>query len=280
MTLTGTSARYELLANADLSSVNTTGSAQVGTPSTAMVYATAPDVAYSLAMFITAGETISLTVETGAVTGTITGTNQVETATVVSASGITSDGDCVVVFTSASTGVVNVTVALTTAASTAFLIAYAIVSALAANTTITAEFTISSSGADIIVTRTNKRSNDATLNIAIPAGIGITAAPTSANTTAGVGEAAAYRMDGYAWDQSDFEGRAIPSASLVYSTLIRPISGGDISIGAGTLMEFTTRPGAAELSCYANGDHPWVAAAVDFTPVEDALIYIDVHAGI
>ncbi len=60
--------------------------------------------------------------------------------------------------------------------------------ALALDADVDAFFTVSGTGAELILTAKTKAANDATLNIASADGtaVGVTAAPTSANTTAGV----------------------------------------------------------------------------------------------
>lgn len=287
MNVTGTSARIELVANANLMSVNTTGSALIGTPFTSVVYTTPPDIAYSLGMFISGGDTLAFDFETGAVTGTVTGTSQVETATVTAASGVTSNGTCNVVFTAAAvTGSpITVPVALTTAQTTATLIAVEIRAALTANTAIAAEYTIGGTGATVTATRINKRRNDTTLNIAIPAGLGITAAATSANTTTGVGESKAYRIDGTAWNQTDFEGKPLETATKLYSVLVKVISAeasaevlmtGASTNKAGSLTDI----GDFDFSASVSGEHQWNARVIDFEATSDDIqITIDIQAG-
>jgi hypothetical protein len=118
----------------------------------------------------------------------VAGTQQVETATVVAASGATSNGNLVVTVTAA--GLVGsplaVNVPLTTAADTAAKVATAIRAALGAVSAITDLFTVLDTDDDFDLTRNVPVANDATLNIAIAAGLGVTAALTSTNTTAGV----------------------------------------------------------------------------------------------
>lgn len=287
MNVTGTSARIELVANANLTSVNTTGSALIGTPFKSVVYATPPDIAYSLGMFISGGDTLAFDFETGAVTGTVTGTSQVETATVTAVSGVTSNGTCNVVFTAAAvTGSpITVPVSLTTAQTTATLIAVEIRAALAANAAIAAEYTIGGTGATVTATRINKRRNDTTLNIAIPAGLGITAATTSANTTAGVGESKAYRIDGTAWNQTDFEGKPLDTATKLYSVLVKVISA---EASAEVLMTGSSTNKAVSLndvgdfdfSSSVSGDHQWNSRSIDFEATSDDIqITIDIQAG-
>jgi len=121
------------------------------------------------------------------------GTAQVETATVVAAGGITADGTAVLTFTqSGEDSSITVPVALTTTThTTATLIATAIAAALNLDGRVTRRWTVTSSVADVIFTRKRDSDgffaeNNAELNLAIPGGLGITAAATSVNTTAGV----------------------------------------------------------------------------------------------
>lgn len=131
-----------------------------------------------------------LQVETATVIGAIAGVAQVETATVVGTIEAAGAGDATVTITSAlitdNELVVQVAVAND---DTASLVAGKIRAALALETEITDHYAISGTDADIVLTSLlNTLANDATLNIAIDNGTcaGLTAAPTSANTTAGV----------------------------------------------------------------------------------------------
>lgn len=116
--------------------------------------------------------------------------NQVETSTVVAASGITSSGNARSIVTAA--GMPNspktVTVALTTGAhTTAALIATAFRTALAADADVKVFFDVGGSGADITLTAKAPAANDATMNFTIEdvTSAGITEDLTSTNTVAG-----------------------------------------------------------------------------------------------
>lgn len=134
---------------------------------------------------------IALNLGTGSVVGAWTPpTAQVETATVVGT--ITLGGNATVTVTSAAiTGspmVLSVPVVL---ADTATVVAGKIRSAMLNKKAITDKYAITGVGAAIILTRLIDDAgvaNDATLNVAIANGscTGLTAAPSSANTTAGV----------------------------------------------------------------------------------------------
>jgi len=114
------------------------------------------------------------------------GVNQVETATVIGT--ITGDGNAAVIVTAAgmtgSPKTINVAVV---APDNASAVGGKIRTALGADSDVTALFGVSGSGANVVLTRSAKVANDATLNISIDNGTctGLTAAPTSTNTTAG-----------------------------------------------------------------------------------------------
>lgn len=210
----------------------TTGRVTVGTSAAQQSFATA-DIGYAIsARLTTSSTTATLDVQTGVCTGSaafVAGVAQVETATVVAAAGATSSGNCIVTVTGSTlTGSpLAVTIPLTTSANTATLVASALASGLNANAAIAAKYSVTSSGADIILTvkadaNGNYLANDGTLNIAIPSGLGITAAPTSADTTAGVVSSGVQVLDG---DGKDFEGVTLPSMARIYALEINVTSG-------------------------------------------------------
>lgn len=116
-----------------------------------------------------------------------TGTQQVTTATAVGT--VTGNGNASVTFTAAGlTGSPIVVSVAVLSGDTPSAWAAKVRTALRANAVISAAFDISGAGANIIATNRLRAANDATLNIALATGTatGITAAPTSAATTAGV----------------------------------------------------------------------------------------------
>jgi len=210
----------------------TTGRVTVGTSAAQQSFATA-DIGYAIsARLTTSSTTATLDVQTGVCTGSaafVAGVAQVETATVVAAAGATSSGNCIVTVTGSTlTGSpLAVTIPLTTSANTATLVASALAAGLNANTAIAAKYSVTSSGADIVLTvkadaNGNFLANDGTLNIAIPGGLGITAASTSTNTTAGIVSSGVQVLDG---DGKDFEGITLPSMARIYSLEINVTSG-------------------------------------------------------
>ena len=210
----------------------TTGRVTVGTSAAQQSFATA-DIGYAISSRLTTSSTTAtLDVQTGVCTGSaafVAGVAQVETATVIAAAGATSSGNCIVTVTGSTlTGSpLDVTIPLTTSANTATLVASALASGLNANTAIAAKYSVASSGADIVLTvkadaNGNYLADDGTLNIAIPGGLGITAAATSTNTTAGVVSSGVQVLDG---DGKDFEGVTLPSMARIYALEINVTSG-------------------------------------------------------
>lgn len=210
----------------------TTGRVTVGTSAAQQSFATA-DIGYAISSRLTTSSTTAtLDVQTGVCTGSaafVAGVAQVETATVIAAAGATSSGNCIVTVTGSTlTGSpLDVTIPLTTSANTATLVASALASGLNANTAIAAKYSVASSGADIILTvkadaNGNYLANDGTLNIAIPGGLGITAASTSTGTTSGVVSSGVQVLDG---DGKDFEGVTLTSMARIYALEINVTSG-------------------------------------------------------
>jgi phage tail sheath protein FI len=112
---------------------------------------------------------------------------QVETATVIGT--ITGTGNATVTITAA--GMTGSPKAISVAVNendTATVVAGKIRTALNADSAVTALFTVGGTGANVVLTRKICAANDSTLNIAIANGTctGLTAAPTSTDTTAGV----------------------------------------------------------------------------------------------
>ena len=229
MNLTGTEVRVGMTAAANVSSVNTTGSVTIGTPVAALVYAEAPTVAYSLRMDIAEGEILVLDPETGAVTGSDPGVLQVETATVIAAAGATTARDATIIVTASNLigSPLTVSVPLLLTDNTAALVATKIRAQLDAVFAINSIFTVGGSGSDVSLTAKNAIGNDIELNISIANGTcaGITAAPTSTNTTAGVIKTQAYRISGAVWDESDFEGQPLPAMTEITCAFVNVITG-------------------------------------------------------
>jgi hypothetical protein len=118
------------------------------------------------------------------------GTRQVLTNTVVAAAGITGDGNakCVITGTAVSGSPRTITVPVTTALTTATLIAAAFRTALAADEEVNRLFKVGGSGADITLTYLVPDANDGTANFTIEddTSTGIADDVTSSITTSGV----------------------------------------------------------------------------------------------
>ena len=286
MNLTGTEVRVGMTAAANVSSVNTTGSVTIGTPVAALVYTDAPTVAYSLRMDVASGETLTLAMGTGAVTGSDPGVLQVETATVIAAAGATTAGDATVIVTAANlTGSpLTVSVPLILTDNTASLVATKIRAALTANAAIASIFTVGGATADITLTAKIAIANDPTLNMSIANGTcaGITAAPTSSNTTAGVLKTQAYRISGAVWDQTDFEGEPLPAMTKAHCVNVKRITDavGNLIILTSDDEAFSLKKNASLLTFDPNGNLLISGDNVGFSSeTGDTSLTIDIHAG-
>jgi hypothetical protein len=241
MTLSSALGRYALSAVGNATSTGVSGSPSIGFSPVPIAYPAAT-VAY-VARCILAAATDQAVIDldsgdTSASDSWTAGTAQLNTATVIAAGGATSNGTMTLVLTAAGmTGSPkNIAVPLTTTAhTTAALIATAARAALAADPAVSALFTLGGTGADITLLRKSTPTftipggtlsffpaNDDTLNLAIPSGLGVTAAPTSTNTIPGVATAGAYWIDG---DGNDFEGVPLPTMSVLFGVLIKSNSG-------------------------------------------------------
>lgn len=223
-----------------------TGTLQIGPSNTTTSYSTA-DVAYVVrGVAVGSGDALALALTTGSTSGStsfVAGNAQVETNTIVAASGATTGTMTLVVTAAGMTGSPkNIAVPLVTAThTTAALIAAAAVTALNADTAFAALFTATRSTADIIITRnaTATRTvpggtlsfyavNDATLNLAIPSGLGVTASLTSTDTTAGTASDGV-KLYGQG---ADFEGEALPTIVTLYGVLFEVTTGAGVIAGS------------------------------------------------
>ena len=206
MGITNARAYTGLQASAEPTSEGTTGSLSIGQGST-VTSLTAATGAIVLGIELDSTYDIEFDTETLIPTITGAGVNQVETAT--AAGTITASGNATVVVTGddivGSPLTVSVAVANTDSAATW---AGKVRTALGAVTAITSLYTVGGATTAISLTRIVKRYNDSTLNISLANGTctGITAAPTSANTTPGINPAKCWRISGTTYAGDDFEG--------------------------------------------------------------------------
>ena len=290
MTLTNPRATFGLNARTTPTKSGTSGTVQIGASNETVTLTNTKQVSFD-AIIVGSGSDLVIDIsdlDNTDSTAWTAGTLQVETATVVAASGATSNGNLTVTVTA--TGMTGspkaISVPLTTTAHTsAPPIATAIAAGLNADTAYAAMFTATASAANVITTRkvTNTytlngtsvpiRPANITLNVAIAGVLGITAATTSADTTAGVATSGAYVPD---LDGNDFEGEAsgglatvdavyiknastsVANALLTQSTVLTdyPLTPGDILQVAGTTgllptSDITVEPSATgDESCF------------------------------
>lgn len=133
-------------------------------------------------------QTLVLNLETGVLTFDA-GTQQRETVTITAASGATSTGNLALTLTSARVAgsPLAISVPLTTGVhTTAALIAAAVAAKLTDTAAVAAHFDVTSSGADVLLASKLAYANDTTLNLAITAGLGVSAVTSSSNTESGI----------------------------------------------------------------------------------------------
>jgi hypothetical protein len=264
MNLANSRATLGLTTKATPTSTAVNGSVQIGDNPQTITFPDA-NVGYSVRAFFAAGSpTFNLALTTGATTGStafVTGVAQVETAT--AAGTATAPGDVTVTVTSA--GMTGSPLAVTVPilnGDTASVWAGKVRTALTANATIAARFTVSGTTTSIILTRKPGEvltdgvntvnlfvANDSTLNIALAGPAGVTTAGTSANTTAGTVTSGVYILDG---DAKDFEGVTIPTC---VPKAVLFANGGTTALeidGGGTLANLDIEGGSSIL--FAGGN--------------------------
>lgn len=254
---------YGLVGTGTPSGTNLSGTWQVGVPQTQIRLDDAT-IGYSMrGIIFAAGSEIALNVATGSTAGSdafVAGTAQVETAT---ASGtITLSGNASITVTSAGmTGSPKLVSVAVTNGDTADVWAGKVRTALAADVDISGRFSVGGAADSIVLTRLKTSTfagpesvdvypdNDGSLNIAIANGTctGITAAPTSTNTTAGVATSGSKIYDG---DGNDFEGVALAAMNYIRGAMIQSSTasdGGVVMIATG--YELAVNPGETIQFC-------------------------------
>ena len=243
MAITNARAYTGLQATAEPTSEGTTGSLSIGQAATPTEL-TAATGAIVLGIEIDDND-VEIELDTLTATPNGAGVNQVETAT--AAGTITASGNATVVVTgddiTGSPLTVSVAVLNTDTAATW---AGKVRSALGAVTAITSRYTVGGATTAISLTRIVKRYNDSTLNISLANGTctGITAAPTSANTTPGKNPAKVWRIPGTGYASDDFEGSSLGSVAGYYGFQLRHTAGtGNIAVTkSDTLMSDKVGP--------------------------------------
>jgi len=280
MDIKSATANVGLTASAAPTSTNIRGTAEIGLPQNTAITLTGNDVAYSLrAVLASAASDLILAVDDGTTVGSTAwsaGTAQVETATAAGTIG-TAGNASVTVTAAGMTGSPKLVSVAVAASDTAATWAGKVRTALAADTDVTALFTVGGTTTAISLTRlANSRvvipADDATLNIALDNGTctGITPAASSANTTAGVASTGALIYDG---DGKDFEGVTIPAILTLKGMAIK-CAFGEVDYSA-TDESGTIKSGETRLFANNSGI-PSLLDDITFTAVSESDITITV----
>ena len=254
-TISNARAYYGLLATGTPTKTQVDGSAQIGVGSTVLTL-TGATKAYCVSATLGANpQTLTIDLPTGVATIGTAPVAQVETATVVAAGGATSNGNLAVTVTAARvTGSpLAISVPLTTVThTTATLIAGAIRTAFNANAALSAVYTVGGTGANVTLTEKVAENDDTTLNIAIAAGLGVSAITSSTNTTTGV---AGVKLTNNTGDGKDFEGVSLGTMTSIEGILVKTISGSvEVADSQGFIHYDTLDAGGSIL--YANNFDP------------------------
>jgi hypothetical protein len=256
-TISNPRAIYGLLATGQHTKTQVANDCEIGIGSTSLPLTGATKAYCVSATLANPDDTLTIDTETGIATIGTAPVAQVETATVVAAAGATSNGNLAVTVTGARiTGSpLAVVVPLTTAANTAALVAAQIRAAFNATAAISSKYTVGGTGADVTMTEIDPQNNDTTLNIAIAAGLGVSAIVSSTNTTAGVG---GVKLTNNTGDGDDFEGIPLGEMQDVFGICIKntgigsflvDIGGGDfaVSLDEGSITTFANPAGTGGL---------------------------------
>lgn len=256
-TISNPRAIYGLLATGQHTKTQVANDCEIGLASTTLPLTGATKAYCVSATLASASDTLTIDTETGIATIGTTPVAQVETATVVAAAGATSNGNLAVTVTGAriAGSPLAVSVPLTTAANTAALVAAQIRARFNATAAIASKYTVGGTGADVTLTEIDPQNDDSTLNIAIAAGLGVSAIVSSTNTTAGVG---GVKLTNNTGDGDDFEGVPLGEMQDIFGLCIKntstglflvDIGGGDfaVALAEGAVATFANPAGTGDL---------------------------------
>ena len=231
-TISNPRAIYGLLATGQHTKTQVANDCEIGLASTTLPLTGATKAYCVSATLASASDTLTIDTETGIATIGTAPVAQIETATVVAAAGATSNGNLAVTVTgSRITGSpLAVSVSLTTADNTAALVAARVRASLGQTPAIAEKYQVGGTGADVTLTEIDPQNNDATLNIAIAAGLGVSAITTSTNTTAGVG---GVKLTNSTGDGDDFEGIPLGEMQDIFGICIKNTSIGSFLVDIG-----------------------------------------------
>jgi hypothetical protein len=256
-TISNPRAIYGLLATGQHTKTQVANDCEIGIASTTLPLTGATKAYCVSATLASASDVLTIDTETGIATIGTAPVAQVETATVVADAGATSNGNLAVTVTGARiTGSpLAVSVPLTTSMTTAALVAAQVRASLGQAPAVAAKYFVTGTGADVTLTEIDPQNNDATLNIAIAAGLGVSAIVTSTDTTAGVG---GVKLTNNTGDGDDFEGIPLGEMQDVFGMCVRntstgsflvDIGGGDfaVSLDEGAVSTFAKPGGTGDL---------------------------------
>jgi hypothetical protein len=233
-TISNPRAIYGLLATGQHTKTQVANDCEIGLASTTLPLTGATKAYCVSATLASASDVLTIDTETGIATIGTAPVAQVETATVVAAAGATSNGNLAVTVTGARiTGSpLAVSVPLTTSMTTAALVAAQVRASLGQTPAVAAKYFVTGTGADVTLTEIDPQNNDTTLNIAIAAGLGVSAIVTSTDTTAGVG---GVKLTNNTGDGDDFEGVPLGEMQDIFGMCVRNTSIGSflVDIGGG-----------------------------------------------
>ena len=264
-TISQAKAVYALFATGAHTKTQVSNDSQIGVSSTTVNLTTAAKAYCVSATLATAADDLTIDLTTGIATIGTTPVAQVETAT--AAGTITLTGNATVTVTSVriATSPVAVSVAVLDT-DTASQWATKVRAALNLVTAITSVFTVGGATTAISLTEIVKTNNDATLNIALANGTctGITAAPTSTNTTAGVGGVKLVNSTG---DGLDFEGVSLGTMTHLHAILVKNTGAtGIVRVDRGTDLIHPVLPNSAVLTFFDGGSSDMMGDLVISSP--------------
>jgi hypothetical protein len=207
--------------------------------------------AWSARILFSGEQTVLIDFPAGTITPTAAGVRQVESFTILASAGATAAGNLQLTVTGS--GIAGsprtVLVPLTPARhSHPYLIAAACAAALSAVPSIADLYEVTAALATVTLRRKYAYANDATLNVAIAAGLGVGAVTNSANTTAGVAGVVIERPGG---DGKDAFGTPLDAASFqrplgLYIASLPIVEASDLQFVHGTARYFPLMsPGGA-----------------------------------
>ena len=217
-------AYYGLQGTMEYGEFDTTGTGTVG-PGQSSVNLLSNRV-YSFMAEVDGAGSVIIDLDDGTAAQSGSGVSQLETATAAGTIGTSGNATVIVTGDDITGSPLTLSVAVTNG-DTAATWAGKVRTALNGNAAITSKYTVGGSTTAITLERTPARYNDPTLNISLANGTctGITAAPTSANTTAGVNPSRALRLTGKEQSGEDAQGLSLGTMTEVMGVFVRKFAG-------------------------------------------------------